>query len=107
MAATSAPRVNQFDIQPKTFTRWCNEHLKERGMHIDNLCANKDIPSDLSNGILLINLLEIITHPKKVNNGVYNRHPRIPIQKIENVGIAIKFLEAENIKLVNIGPEDI
>lgn len=88
-----------FDIQENTFTRWCNEHLKERGLAI------KSLKTDLSNGVLLINLIEIISHPKTV--GRYNLHPRIPIQKVENVGLALEFLKRENIKLVNIGPEDI
>ncbi|MDP2438577.1 MAG: filamin/ABP280 repeat domain-containing protein, partial [archaeon] len=101
MAASSAraPSVAWFDIQENTFTRWCNEHLKERGLHINAL------KTDLSNGVLLINLIEIISHPKTI--GRYNLHPRIPIQKVENVNLALKFLENEGIRLVNIGGEDI
>jgi len=53
----------------------------------------------------LINLLELITHPKTIPR--YNKHPRIPIQKTENIDIALNFLRAEGIKLVNIGPGDI
>jgi len=87
------------DIQEKTFTRWVNAYLQRRGMQIENLFE------DLKNGLILVNLVEILTDPKTV--GKYNKHPRIAIQKIENLGIVLKFLEAENLKLVNIGPEDI
>jgi len=52
----------------------------------------------------LINLLEIISN-KSV--GRYNKHPRIPTQKYENTGIAMKFIQSEGIKVVNIGNTDI
>jgi filamin len=87
------------DIQEMAFKRWCNNHLEERGLWIENFNP------DFCNGILLINLLEIISHPKKFNK--YNKHPRIPLQKTENVNIALDFLKAEGIKLVNIGSSDI
>lgn len=87
------------DIQENAFRRWANEHLKERGLVCNNM------KTDWANGILLINLIEIISHPKKMPK--YNQHPRIPLQKVENIGIALDFLKNEGIKLVNIGPEDI
>jgi len=89
---------NWIDIQQNAFTRWCNEHLKDRGFHI------KDLQKDLADGILLINLLEIISG-KSV--GRYNKHPVVPTQKLENNSIAINFIASEGIKLVNIGSEDI
>eukprot|EP00008_Paramoeba_atlantica_P014799 CAMPEP_0201477146 /NCGR_PEP_ID=MMETSP0151_2-20130828/2224_1 /ASSEMBLY_ACC=CAM_ASM_000257 /TAXON_ID=200890 /ORGANISM="Paramoeba atlantica, Strain 621/1 / CCAP 1560/9" /LENGTH=642 /DNA_ID=CAMNT_0047857771 /DNA_START=42 /DNA_END=1971 /DNA_ORIENTATION=- len=87
------------DIQEKAFTRWANNHLEERGLWVDNL------KTDFCNGVNLINLIEIISHPKKFER--WNRHPRIPIQKTENVNIALEFLKNEGIKLVNIGASDI
>jgi glutaredoxin len=72
--------------------------LKDRGFHINNL------QKDLCDGVLLVNLLEIISGKSL---GRYNRHARIPPQKLENNALALKFLESEGIKLVNIGPEDI
>jgi hypothetical protein len=87
------------DIQEKAFTRWCNNHLEERGLRIN------DFKTDWTNGLLLINLIEIISHPKKIER--YNKHPRIPLQKTENVNIALDFLKNEGIKLVNIGGNDI
>ena len=86
-------------MQKKTFTRWCNEFLKRRGIQIE------DLYKDLQDGLVLINLIEILSHPKTM--GKYNAKPRIGVAKIENLSIALRFLEREGIKLVNIGAEDI
>eukprot|EP00026_Physarum_polycephalum_P007664 Phypoly_transcript_07729.p1 GENE.Phypoly_transcript_07729~~Phypoly_transcript_07729.p1 ORF type:complete len:297 (+),score=50.66 Phypoly_transcript_07729:168-1058(+) len=72
--------------------------LKVRGMHVE------DLDHDLKNGVLLINLLEVLSQ-KKIP--VYNKHPRVINQKYENNKIAIDFIASEGIKLVNIGSEDI
>jgi len=86
------------DIQQNTFTAWCNEYLKDRGMHVN------DLQKDLKDGVLLINLLEIISGKSL---GRYNKNPRVPTQKYENTAIAIEFVKAEGIKIVNIGNTDI
>ena len=79
--------------------RWCNEFLKRRGIQIN------DLFHDLQDGLVLISLLEILTHPKTV--GRHNAKPRIAVAKIENLSIALRFLQAEGVVLVNIGAEDI
>lgn len=61
--------------------------------------------ADLADGLVLINLIEILTHPKTV--GKHNTKPRIGVAKIENLSIALKFLQNEGVVLVNIGAEDI
>lgn len=86
------------DIQEKTFTRWVNQQLAQRGMHVDKL------PDDFKDGILLCNLIEVISGDKSV--GRINRHPRVPAQKLENVQMALDFVRNEGIRTVNIGPED-
>jgi filamin len=86
------------DIQKRTFTRWANQFLLERMMKIE------DLQYDLSDGLLLINLLEIISS-KSIPN--YNKKPKIRAQKLENTGASLQFLKNEGIKLVAIGPEDI
>jgi len=68
-------------------------------MHIDNLTT------DLATGILLINLLEIIS--AKEIGGRYNKNPKLPPQKLENVSLALNFIKHQDIKLVAIGPEDV
>mmetsp|Transcript_14405 Transcript_14405/g.20205 ORF Transcript_14405/g.20205 Transcript_14405/m.20205 type:complete len:448 (+) Transcript_14405:55-1398(+) len=92
------PRIAWQDIQENTFTRWTNDELKLRGLHINSL---KD---DLKDGLMLINLMEIISGKSL---GKYNKHPIIIQQKLENLTIALKFIQSEGLKLVNIGPEDI
>lgn len=86
------------DIQQRTFTGWVNQHLKDR------ILKCNDLVNDLKDGILLINLLEIISS-KTIPN--YNKKPKIRAQLLENCGWAMKFLKDEGIKLVAIGPEDI
>ena len=81
-------------IQKNTFTRWCNEHLK---------CVNKhiaDLDTDLSDGIRLIALLQVLSQ-KRVPK--HNPKPTFRSQKLENVSVSMKFIEDQNIKIVNIG----
>lgn len=81
-------------IQQNTFTRWCNEHLK---------CVNKyiyNLETDLADGLKLIALLQVLSHKKIAK---YNKKPSFRPQKMENISIALKFIESENIRLVNIG----
>jgi len=85
-------------IQKRTFTRWVNNYLAERLLKVNDLFV------DLDTGILLINLLEVISK-KTISN--YCKNPRIRIQKLENNSYAFNFLKSEGIKLVAIGPEDI
>merc|ERR1712100_901486 len=86
-------------IQEKTFTRWCNVHLAQRGIQLKELTRG-----ELSDGLVLINLLEVISDKKLPR---HNKHPKIMPQKLENCGISLAFIKSEGLKLVNIGPEDI
>uniref|UniRef100_A0A3B5PT05 Calponin-homology (CH) domain-containing protein n=1 Tax=Xiphophorus maculatus TaxID=8083 RepID=A0A3B5PT05_XIPMA len=45
-------------IQQNTFTRWCNEHLKGLNRRI------ADLQRDLSDGLKLIGLLEVLSQKK-------------------------------------------
>ena len=84
-------------IQKKTFTRWCNEHLKK--ISPDHLI--EEIGADFSDGLRLILLLEVLSQ-KKV--GRYNKKPRVHAQRMENIELALDFImKKENIYLVNIG----
>ncbi|KAM9758898.1 filamin-B-like isoform 2-T2 [Menidia menidia] len=81
-------------IQQNTFTRWINEHLK---------CVNKriaDLQLDLGDGLRLIALLEVLSHKKMFRK--YHPRPNFRQMKLENVSVALEFLEKENIKLVSI-----
>ena len=85
-------------IISQTFTKWCNSHLKERMLKIENL------ETDLADGVALCALLELISSKKLVG---LNSKPKIRVQKLENNGAALRFLKSEGIKLVAIGPEGI
>ncbi|XP_078520736.1 filamin-A isoform X1 [Lissotriton helveticus] len=81
-------------IQQNTFTRWCNEHLKCVQKRIANLQA------DLSDGLRLIALLEVLSQKKMYRK--YNQRPTFRQMQLENVSVALEFLERESIKLVSI-----
>lgn len=81
-------------IQQNTFTRWINEHLK---------CVNKrisDLQLDLGDGLRLISLLEVLSQKKMYRK--YHPRPTFRQMKLENVSVALEFLDKENIKLVSI-----
>ena len=65
----------------------------------------EDLETDLSDGIIFINLLEEISNKEVANR--YNKKPRIRAQKLENLSFCFKFLKDERIKLVSMGPEDL
>lgn len=82
-------------IQQNTFTRWANEHLKLVNRRIE------DLQWDLSDGLSLIALIEVLSHKKLPR---HNKKPMFRSQKLENISVALDFLEnVEHIKLVNIG----
>eukprot|EP00095_Tigriopus_kingsejongensis_P006988 maker-scaffold430_size173499-snap-gene-0.40 protein:Tk06988 transcript:maker-scaffold430_size173499-snap-gene-0.40-mRNA-1 annotation:"filamin-a isoform x3" len=85
-------------IQKNTFTRWANEHLKQANKSIDNL------ETDLSDGLRLISLIEVLSGKRMPR---HNKKPVFRSQKLENVSIALNFLEMEGITLVNIDSTDI
>jgi spectrin beta len=84
-------------IQKKTFTKWMNSFLEPAGHRVG------DLFSDLSDGRLLIKLLEVLSGEKIGHAG----RGRLRINKIENVGKAIHFLQEKKVNLENIGAEDI
>ncbi|GIY01877.1 filamin-A [Caerostris darwini] len=86
-------------IQQNTFTRWANEHLKTVQKTIANL------ETDLSDGLRLIALIEVLSGRRLPK---HNKKPTFRSQKLENVSVALKFLEEdEGIKIVNIDSTDI
>ncbi|XP_039529536.1 filamin-B isoform X2 [Pimephales promelas] len=81
-------------IQQNTFTRWCNEHLKSVNKRV------ADLQLDLSDGLRLIALLEVLSQKKMYRK--YHARPTFRQMKLENVSVALEFLDRENIKLVSI-----
>ena len=71
-------------------------HLADRSLKIS------DLADGLSDGVMLVNLLEIISAKRFPR---YNKNTKFQSQKLENVSVSLKFLKDEGIKLVAIGPE--
>jgi filamin len=86
-------------IQKKTFTRWCNNYLTQRSLGIN------DLQTDLQDGVLLHNLLEILGNEDVLPKA--NKKAKLKLQKVENLNICLKYVKAKNIKLVGIGAEDL
>ncbi|XP_058791414.1 filamin-A isoform X2 [Phymastichus coffea] len=85
-------------IQQNTFTRWANEHLRMANDHI------ADLECDLSDGLRLISLIEVLASRRLPK---HNKKPTFRSQKLENVSVALKFLEQQGIRIVNIDSSDI
>ena len=47
-------------VQKNTFTNWTNDHLKDTGIHVE------DLETDLDDGVALIKLLEVLAPGKKM-----------------------------------------
>ncbi|XP_071074049.1 alpha-actinin-3 isoform X2 [Dasypus novemcinctus] len=123
--------------QRKTFTAWCNSHLRKAGTQIEN------IEEDFRNGLKLMLLLEVISgegfrpapgtpgpqgvqraggtpgngaargclHPDRLSHSG-ERLPRpdkgkMRFHKIANVNKALDFIASKGVKLVSIGAEEI
>ncbi|XP_064176668.1 alpha-actinin-2 isoform X2 [Anguilla rostrata] len=83
--------------QRKTFTAWCNSHLRKAGTQIEN------IEDDFRNGLKLMLLLEVISGERlpKPDRGKMRFH------KIANVNHALDYITSKGVKLVSIGAEEI
>lgn len=86
-------------VQKKGFTKWANVYLGMRRMHIE------DLYTDLATGVALINLLEVIGQEKIGKK--YTKNPKMRIQRLENIGIAFRYLTKKGITLTNTSPNDV
>jgi len=86
-------------VQKKAFTAWVNSYLERKHLKIE------DLQKDFATGVNLINFLEVLVN-KNVKNR-YDANPTNRVKMVENVHIALMFLQSETpIKLVSIGVED-
>ncbi|VDL89900.1 unnamed protein product [Schistocephalus solidus] len=83
--------------QKKTFTAWCNLHLKKVNAEIES------IENDFRNGLKLLLLLEVISDEKlpKPERG------KMRVHQIANVNKALDFIKSKGVRLVSIGAEEI
>uniref|UniRef100_A0A8C7JBR7 Alpha-actinin-4-like n=1 Tax=Oncorhynchus kisutch TaxID=8019 RepID=A0A8C7JBR7_ONCKI len=82
--------------QRKTFTAWCNSHLRKAGTQIEN------IEEDFRDGLKLMLLLEVISGERlpKPERG------KMRVHKINNVNKALDYIAGKGVKLVSIGAEE-
>lgn len=86
-------------IQQRTFTNWFNDRLRGN-LKVARRQAD-DVEKDLQDGTLLIELLNILANPRKIQR--YNKNPRNKVQCMENQAAALTFIKSEGMKIVNIG----
>lgn len=60
--------------------------------------------TDLSDGIILIHLLEVLSNESL---GRYASNPRLRVQRFENVNKSLEFIKSRGIQMTNIGAEDV
>ncbi|EOO02221.1 putative alpha- sarcomeric (f-actin cross linking protein) protein [Phaeoacremonium minimum UCRPA7] len=85
-------------VQQKTFTKWLNTKLEARELEV------KDLVKDLSDGVLLIHLLESLSNESL---GRYAAKPKLRVQRFENANLALDFIKSRGIQMTNIGAEDV
>ncbi|KAL6068602.1 Alpha-actinin-4 [Balamuthia mandrillaris] len=86
---TRERKVKQKEIErlhEKTFKAWMNAQLRQRSLKIQG-----DLQEELADGLMLINLMEILSGEKCTSK--YHAKPTKEIQKSENLAIAIEFIQ--------------
>ncbi|XP_058120386.1 filamin-A isoform X1 [Anopheles ziemanni] len=87
------------EIQANTFKNWVNEHLRESGLQVI------EFHEDFCDGTLLCALVEGLQ--KRPLKPSWNKRPANQHHFLENVTTALNAIEADGVKLVNIGNVDI
>ncbi|XP_076685371.1 filamin-type immunoglobulin domains fbug isoform X2 [Andrena cerasifolii] len=90
------------EIQANTFRNWVNEHLKHAVDVADGPVI--DLAEDFRDGTRLCALVEILTKRRLPR---WNSRPANQHHHLENVSTALQAIEADGVKLVNIGNVDI
>ncbi|XP_026826378.1 filamin-A isoform X2 [Ooceraea biroi] len=90
------------EIQANTFRNWVNEHLKHAGDVGGGPVL--DLAEDFRDGTRLCALVEVLTQRRLSR---WNPKPANQHHHLENVSTALQAIEADGVKLVNIGNVDI
>ncbi|XP_008544602.1 filamin-A [Microplitis demolitor] len=90
------------EIQANTFRNWVNEHLKHAGDAGGGPVL--DLAEDFRDGTRLCALVEVLTKRRLPR---WNPRPANQHHHLENVSTALQAIEADGVKLVNIGNVDI
>nr|WAW84868.1 alpha-actinin [Halisarca dujardinii] len=86
--------------QTKTFTAWCNSHLRKGG---PNYLIEK-IDVDFRDGVRLLKLLEVISSDKLPPR---EKKTKMRVHKVAIINQALQYIKDKGVKLVGIGPEEI
>ncbi|XP_076639876.1 filamin-type immunoglobulin domains fbug isoform X1 [Colletes latitarsis] len=89
------------EIQANTFRNWVNEHLKAADVADGPVI---DLAEDFRDGTRLCALVEVLTKRRLPR---WNPRPANQHHHLENVSTALQAIEADGVKLVNIGNVDI
>ena len=87
-------------LQVNVFSRWVENQLKG---HADVQIEN--ITKDLSNGVALVELAEVLTQKNAPRNWVES--PKMNVQKVQNCDLAIDMFTKDGVQLVGISGKDV
>jgi len=87
------------DCKLQSFTRWINGFIAKRGLRVENL------ETDLNDGVILINLLEILTGKTIVEK--YYKAPKNRTYMIANHSIALSFMGQHKLATANCSSQDL
>eukprot|EP00040_Diaphanoeca_grandis_P044422 m.12257 g.12257 ORF g.12257 m.12257 type:complete len:520 (-) comp9231_c0_seq1:408-1967(-) len=89
-------------VQKKTFSNWANYQVSRKDTEAKGI---EMLYEDLADGEILMNILEGCI--QKPCPGKKMKTSKMKIQQLEKLGTCFKFMAENDVKLVNIGPEDI
>ncbi|KMU74946.1 alpha-actinin [Coccidioides immitis RMSCC 3703] len=78
-------------------------YSKRRLQNVRDIAID-DLVTDLSDGVILIHILEILGSESL---GRYASRPKLRVQKFENVNKCLDYIKGRGIQMTNIGAEDI
>ena len=87
-------------LQIKVFTRWVQNNLQDvKGVEVN------DITKDLSNGVALVELAQILTKKPAPRNWV--RQPERSVDMVQNCELALNMFTNDGVRFVNMSGKDI
>ncbi|GAB1295556.1 Neuron navigator 3 [Apodemus speciosus] len=94
------PVSHKLEDQKKIYTDWANHYLAKSG----HKRLIKDLQQDISDGVLLADIIQIIANEKVED---INGCPRSQSQMIENVDVCLSFLAARGVNVQGLSAEEI
>ncbi len=93
------------EVQEETLVNWVNAALRGPISADAEVPQIDDLQEDIKDGKILVDLLDNVSSTLGSGRKVKRRYnnPKLKIQMRENITECFKFIELENIKLVNIG----